>query len=805
METKEPAASPLSSAGSMHSLRAALDGLMCEHQAQQQQRDTQMRSNPGRSNDTDSPEESTPVCCSRKKRVCCRRRRRAVWDPSRAANRQATLDERLTHHLTKITAVTRDIFAPLCNEEEDDDLPDPVSFDRPPTGTSSASSRVADEAERLINDNRWLPALVNSLLSASFYEMCNRRLLYTALLRLVRELLTWSRATLPLPSPHQGEHSQRCNCGGREGERGLLDILREPHLASRPGHPLVNALSGLREQAKVYLSGIDVTANRRSKAVGDHHHTTTMDLASLPPVGQRTPEASASASASASGSADLGHKTGKEEWAKGRDAFVAVSVPPHDDSEVTECRALASLVMSICHDLLPPAVPAPPSRFIFDMSFMSFTPHRHTHTNSHSHSNMYHHSNTDRTPSTSGASATSGSTSTRSSSPRVVVWGGEAAESEADKYCRIMQQFQVGSASLLSCHAYRNEVRKEAASGTPIHSARHARLLKEMAGLSTLLPLNPSSSIFVRFDESNISLWRALITGPEGTPYDSGGFVFDIYCPPSYPSMPPKVTLITTGNYQVSFNPNLYVSGRVCLSLLNTWAGRDEETWDPVASTILQVLVSIQALIFVPDPWFNEPGLAVFKRWAFAQKRSLRYTMSIREYTVGWAIRWHMRTAPHTEFADALNHHFALRSQHILDTIRRWIAEAADFDNTCSTNSNGTTHKRATKAASSTTGSNKHRSALPEEPQQHETDGVRGASPTGLCRHGSGPSGSLSAAAAGCASPHSGGRVGGDGDAVDCDGGGRDRHHDHDESYLVSTLPLLEEGLQQLVKDLRLR
>ena len=30
--------------------------------------------------------------------------------------------------------------------------------------------------------------------------------------------------------------------------------------------------------------------------------------------------------------------------------------------------------------------------------------------------------------------------------------------------------------------------------------------------------------------------------------------------------------------------------------------------WDPSQSTVLQVLVSLQGLVLVPEPYFNEPG-----------------------------------------------------------------------------------------------------------------------------------------------------------------------------------------------------
>jgi ubiquitin-protein ligase len=46
------------------------------------------------------------------------------------------------------------------------------------------------------------------------------------------------------------------------------------------------------------------------------------------------------------------------------------------------------------------------------------------------------------------------------------------------------------------------------------------------------------------------------------------------------------VTLATTGNGTVRFNPNLYANGKVCLSLLGTWKGNTEsENWNPDVST----------------------------------------------------------------------------------------------------------------------------------------------------------------------------------------------------------------------------
>ena len=50
------------------------------------------------------------------------------------------------------------------------------------------------------------------------------------------------------------------------------------------------------------------------------------------------------------------------------------------------------------------------------------------------------------------------------------------------------------------------------------------------------------------------------------------------------------------------------------MSLLGTWQGQREEMWCEKTSTFLQVMVSIQSLILVPDPYFNEPGYEAMRK-----------------------------------------------------------------------------------------------------------------------------------------------------------------------------------------------
>ena len=66
----------------------------------------------------------------------------------------------------------------------------------------------------------------------------------------------------------------------------------------------------------------------------------------------------------------------------------------------------------------------------------------------------------------------------------------------------------------------------------------------------------------VRVDEDRPDILKAMIVGPDGTPYENVCFEFDILLPLDYPNVPPKVHLATTNFSAVRFNPNLYnVSG----------------------------------------------------------------------------------------------------------------------------------------------------------------------------------------------------------------------------------------------------
>ena len=95
--------------------------------------------------------------------------------------------------------------------------------------------------------------------------------------------------------------------------------------------------------------------------------------------------------------------------------------------------------------------------------------------------------------------------------------------------------------------------------------------------------------------------------GPPSTPYSLGLFHFDMRFPTDYPNTAPKVLITTTAGGLVRFNPNLYATGKVCLSILGTWrAEHSGEQWSAVQS-VQSVLLSIQSLLH-DKPYHNEPS-----------------------------------------------------------------------------------------------------------------------------------------------------------------------------------------------------
>ena len=238
------------------------------------------------------------------------------------------------------------------------------------------------------------------------------------------------------------------------------------------------------------------------------------------------------------------------------------------------------------------------------------------------------------------------------------------ASSVKERYEDMVRKYQFSEGDVPSYYYYNKE------KFSPSRKAM-IRIMTENQSLRSSLPVNWDTSILMQISNDCMNYSSIYITGPEGTPYHNGIFEFHMYYPNDYPRNNPKVNLMTTGNGTVRFNPNLYNSGKVCLSLLGTWRGEQGESWNPEFSTALQLLISIQSLIFIKDPYFNEPGWETDRGTKKGEEKSKKYS-EIRELeTIRWAINDKI-TNPVKGLEEFTKEHFRMKRDELIEVTKKW-------------------------------------------------------------------------------------------------------------------------------------
>jgi ubiquitin-protein ligase len=241
-----------------------------------------------------------------------------------------------------------------------------------------------------------------------------------------------------------------------------------------------------------------------------------------------------------------------------------------------------------------------------------------------------------------------------------------------DFYCMTMKKIQFGNYDIPSDHRF-NKYKDFKLSQSAI-----MRILSEFSSFKKDLPVNWESTIWTRVPKSNFYLFSFLISGPKDTPYENGLFEFHAYLPSDYPNTVPQVLLHTTGNDKVRFNPNLYDSGKVCLSILGTWSGQSGETWNPKNSTFLQVMISIQSLILVEQPYFNEPGWEREMNTEKGKVSSAMYSEERMPSTIKLAMT-NMITNPPKGFEEVVKTHFKMKKDEIINRTLIWEQNATKY------------------------------------------------------------------------------------------------------------------------------
>ncbi|CCF38700.1 ubiquitin-conjugating enzyme [Colletotrichum higginsianum] len=149
------------------------------------------------------------------------------------------------------------------------------------------------------------------------------------------------------------------------------------------------------------------------------------------------------------------------------------------------------------------------------------------------------------------------------------------------------------------------------------------RITKELSDIQRTSDL----SLAVACRDVDVRNVKALIIGPHDTPYEFGFFEVHNLSRAEYPRKSPSVNGITTNGGRCRFNPNIYSSGKVCL----TWRGERGEEWS-AAQGLESILISIQSLMS-GNPYENEPGFEEAND-ASDKKNQKDYVQKIRHETL---------------------------------------------------------------------------------------------------------------------------------------------------------------------------
>jgi ubiquitin-protein ligase len=242
-------------------------------------------------------------------------------------------------------------------------------------------------------------------------------------------------------------------------------------------------------------------------------------------------------------------------------------------------------------------------------------------------------------------------------------------QSIIDNYIKMVKENNYKVMQLDNSHRFYKEKTKQISSKTII------RIMGELSSLKKDLPINWDSSVIMRIIPTNTNIISFIISGPKDTPYHNGLFEFHAYFPDNYPSVIPQVLINNTDGNKVRFNPNLYANGKVCLSLLGTWHAEKGESWIPEISTFFQVIISIQSLILVDEPYFNEPGYEITSNTPNGKKQSAIYNDNIRYETVRVAMIGMLKNKP-VSYEKFIEEHFKFKKNEIIEIVTKWYEES---------------------------------------------------------------------------------------------------------------------------------
>jgi len=138
---------------------------------------------------------------------------------------------------------------------------------------------------------------------------------------------------------------------------------------------------------------------------------------------------------------------------------------------------------------------------------------------------------------------------------------------------------------------------------------------------------DPNYFFSVYPNDNNFYIWDVILIGPPDTPFDGAVIKAVLDFPQNYPNSPPKFKFITD-----LYHPNVYVDGKVCISILNEGVDKYEyesvsERWNP-SHSVNSILMSILSMISSPN--FESPAnVDASKLWRenFTEYKKIIYKM----------------------------------------------------------------------------------------------------------------------------------------------------------------------------------
>ena len=202
-------------------------------------------------------------------------------------------------------------------------------------------------------------------------------------------------------------------------------------------------------------------------------------------------------------------------------------------------------------------------------------------------------------------------------------------------------------------------------------TAAMRRILRDITTVETNKELLEAQGIYYWYDDADVTKGTALLIGQHGTPYEGGYFFFSVAFPADYPFAPPVVQTLTQDG-RTRFNPNMYISGKVCLSILNTW--HDGPAWSGV-QTLESVLLTIQSAVLNAHPLANEPA---YRSMATDDPAAIVYNRMLR-HAVAWRVASMLAVPPPfmVPFAEVCRRLFDARRTSWLASL---FSEAAEWD-----------------------------------------------------------------------------------------------------------------------------